>query len=1048
MWASGIRRDEQVILSVLGGQRDDYGTLIQRYLPVVQAIARAHVGARQDIDEITQEAFIRAYLHLDQLRDLTKFAPWLASIARNVATGLGRQQTRHTAVLETLRSEYVTVSPPPDHANEELRRAIRVEVDALEPTEREALLLAYFAGKKSREVARILEISDDAARKRIERARAALGKRLLAHVEDLSPPARTTKGRTATILAAVLANATAWRADAAIGTTANATLIAAIAGMGATKLLAAIAAIAIAAGTVYLSNGSPASTQKQQANAPKSEAPSAAPASAPPPASKPDAEPGSTSESPVPTGIPFRGQVQHPDGTPVPGATVIGAYWTMDNDAPKPDRLTATADASGNFVLHLAQPWEKFLVWAEAEQHARRNQPEFAVTDAGYEGAIITLYRAASISGRVLDKNAKPLANMPIVARNYAFSDFLWTEQARSDAQGNYTVEKLIPGEYDLSLVEKETDIFGRDPERTDIVLAESEALNGIDIVFDGGSASISGRVTAKRDGSPIKGARLEVHIKGPSPRYAQSDENGNYTIDKVPDENVRIIIHADHYQYQFVSVDPGDSVDFQMEGLGSVAGQVIDAKTRRPLPLCEVASVGGKTANVTEANFSNKVRTDARGYFLIPEVNLDQATIVCRAPGFQPAFELVSLSPDEVKTGLTIALETGLQLRGSVLTPNGAPIEGAYVVLGEFSTARIDKADAAAHLEALHTVKTGADGSFKLEGLTAGPQNITAFHLIHGKSTVTADLPARDPLRIVLDPAATANVQGVVTKGGTPVRDVYMIATKPGGKGSAFAQFNSDSNGKYQLSDIPAGRVTVCALDPFRGQSAHSRLQRDITLEAGTTITVNFDFPTGTGRIEGRVTAPDVEDAKGNLTCIVRLDDTTESYFGSFTDGAFALENIAPGHATVMLNLMTMVSTPPSQDFTFRTRRIETEVRPGETTQVEVSFTGIGAVTGRVTGVASNEFGKVFIFAGQLEIPEFSLEILTSLEPHIRGLSSVGPAGEFLADGLEAGTYTVFALAHNSSGPSDYEQARFTTVPVTLTDAQPEASLELDISK
>jgi len=52
MWLLSTHRDEHVITAVLGGQREKFGALIERYLPVVKAIARAHAGAQHEIDDM------------------------------------------------------------------------------------------------------------------------------------------------------------------------------------------------------------------------------------------------------------------------------------------------------------------------------------------------------------------------------------------------------------------------------------------------------------------------------------------------------------------------------------------------------------------------------------------------------------------------------------------------------------------------------------------------------------------------------------------------------------------------------------------------------------------------------------------------------------------------------------------------------------------------------------------------------------------------------------------------------------------------------------
>ena len=81
MLGFGTKRDDTIIEKVLAGNDEQFGILVQRYLPTVQAIAYSRLNNLADVDDVTQETF---------LRERRKFAAWLVSIARNMSTGFLR----------------------------------------------------------------------------------------------------------------------------------------------------------------------------------------------------------------------------------------------------------------------------------------------------------------------------------------------------------------------------------------------------------------------------------------------------------------------------------------------------------------------------------------------------------------------------------------------------------------------------------------------------------------------------------------------------------------------------------------------------------------------------------------------------------------------------------------------------------------------------------------------------------------------------------------------------------------------------------------------
>lgn len=207
--------DTMLVRSALAGNRDAFGVLVDRHLGTVHALAWSHTGSPVDADDVTQETFLRAFTKLDTLREADKFAAWLTGIARNLAADARARALRTAPVSPELLDALPAPAAQPDE--EEIYAVVRDAVLALEPPAREVLSLHYFAQKPMKEVAAIQGVSAEAAFKRLQRAREALGKELLSRIEHAPSFQARTKSRKNAILAVIATTPFAWKAAAATG---------------------------------------------------------------------------------------------------------------------------------------------------------------------------------------------------------------------------------------------------------------------------------------------------------------------------------------------------------------------------------------------------------------------------------------------------------------------------------------------------------------------------------------------------------------------------------------------------------------------------------------------------------------------------------------------------------------------------------------------------------------------------------------------------------------------------------------------------------------
>ena len=120
-------------------------------------------------EEVTAAAFERVYRKRDRF-DPRRGSPraWLFGIARNAAHDELRRRRRQAPLSEE-PADLAAGAHADGVERTELRLALRLALDRLEPRERELVALKFFAGLSNAEIARVLEISESNAGTKLHR---------------------------------------------------------------------------------------------------------------------------------------------------------------------------------------------------------------------------------------------------------------------------------------------------------------------------------------------------------------------------------------------------------------------------------------------------------------------------------------------------------------------------------------------------------------------------------------------------------------------------------------------------------------------------------------------------------------------------------------------------------------------------------------------------------------------------------------------------------------------------------------------------------------
>jgi RNA polymerase sigma-70 factor, ECF subfamily len=170
--------DPELVDAARSGDLGAFEQLVRRYQGDVWRLAFHLVRDDTMADDVTQDAFVRAFRFLRRYRAEAKFSTWLFTIARNCAMDELRRATRRTRT--TRRAELEVDGVAADH---NISLEVRDAIAGLALDLREPIVLIDMFGMPYKEVARLLSVPEGTVKSRVHRARELL-------METLGPQGR------------------------------------------------------------------------------------------------------------------------------------------------------------------------------------------------------------------------------------------------------------------------------------------------------------------------------------------------------------------------------------------------------------------------------------------------------------------------------------------------------------------------------------------------------------------------------------------------------------------------------------------------------------------------------------------------------------------------------------------------------------------------------------------------------------------------------------------------------------------------------------------
>ncbi len=184
--ATRIGKDSDGVL-VADAKRGDsqaFEQLVHRHKQKVLALAKRITNNKEDAEDVAQESFHKAFLHLDKFQEKSQFSTWLVRIAMNEAFMLLRRKRRIVETLPETADDgvnstfeaFVYLGPSPEEScwRRERTELLTEAINRLGPKIRRTILLRDIEERSVEETARILGTSISAVKARVFHGRRKL----------------------------------------------------------------------------------------------------------------------------------------------------------------------------------------------------------------------------------------------------------------------------------------------------------------------------------------------------------------------------------------------------------------------------------------------------------------------------------------------------------------------------------------------------------------------------------------------------------------------------------------------------------------------------------------------------------------------------------------------------------------------------------------------------------------------------------------------------------------------------------------------------------
>ncbi|MFA6186305.1 MAG: sigma-70 family RNA polymerase sigma factor [Phycisphaerae bacterium] len=864
--ANEIINEIELLGRCLNGSNDAFGGIVTKYQSLICAITYSATGDMALSEDMAQETFVNAWKNLRQLKDLSKFRAWLCSIARNIILNHLRAEKQNLFERGASMNNFDNVphngSEPIDTAiSKERELIVRQAIQRIPEEYREPLVLFYREDKSVREVAAQLELSEEAVRTRLSRARLMLKNEVEMMIENTVIRSRPGKAFTMAVMAGIagigVGSSSAAACEGSIGSstgsvptaTGNSAMTAGL----AAKIFTAAAIVVVGVGAVvaykYFTKSIPPNAAiiiQEQKQEPKEivspvtvseEQPIIAAASTTQNTEAPAGhkvnivDANSVSAVKADTSPVVGGFVRSEDGRPIADVNVQ-LYWDVNRCMSMVEGRSTVTDANGRWQCKVTQEANDITI--------RLKHPDYFALCFDYrpspdelaaQAAVLIMKKGLRISGAVFDAAGNPVPNAIIMPPNsitgtnaiYGIQDSPKT--VRTGIAGNFMLKGVKPGRQDIAI---DANGYGATfvdvnvvPEMRPLTITLDQGRSLTGVVVDINGVPIS-EVEVKsdrwqfirRDGATIIDYKQFNVLR----RQTMTDADGYFSIEHLPSIGEVDIYYGSKRPRKFLSASlqidmaQNEPQTITLYPIPTITGTVIDAQSGKPITKFKV--IGGckwepNSPGLWNLNADNI--TSPQGRFSMTKDNFMSSNK--KYPGFAAARieakgYLVAQTPwmsiDEKFSPVIVSLKKAPIAGATLFDTDGTPLSNSDIfVLPPTSKAYIRNGQL---IEGImdyghSTLKTGPNGHFEL----AMPEVSSTILVLGTNGYLVADTNnLKDKLTLI----PWAYVSGVVSneEGGNSNIDVQVGGWQdPNAQMQWFSSQTTNAEGSFAFAYIPA---------------------------------------------------------------------------------------------------------------------------------------------------------------------------------------------------------------------------------------------------
>lgn len=188
--------DEEIIARVMRGEKNAYELIMRKYNQRLFRITRTYLTDEDEIEDVIQEAYVKAYEQLPRFEKRSAFSTWLIRIVINEALARLKRQKRYAANVDNFEDESGGIhmlsaqltngtTPMGNLMNAELKEILEKAVDGLPDKYRTVFLMREIEGMNVADTGKALDISQVNVKVRLNRAKVMLRESISEFYHDI-----------------------------------------------------------------------------------------------------------------------------------------------------------------------------------------------------------------------------------------------------------------------------------------------------------------------------------------------------------------------------------------------------------------------------------------------------------------------------------------------------------------------------------------------------------------------------------------------------------------------------------------------------------------------------------------------------------------------------------------------------------------------------------------------------------------------------------------------------------------------------------------------